>query len=412
MGTSFTAAAVLFAALLQTDGTGRLSGYQEELKYQQDAFRQWWEIDLETRLAELPLAGAVPDFRVPYSGHDYPDRGGGTIDALRKYDAAFHNGRYVATEWERQDVGGHRGMLRGEPVGLFARIAAARAARRTPGWYGHCNGWTAAAIRHAEPQRSVVKNGVVFTPADIKGLLAEIYMYSQTEFLGGNDAVIHPAILHLSLTNWLGRGGHPVGVETAVGEVVVNYPIHAYKSVVRKIDDRQSEVRMTVTYAMNSNHEADKSTPMHRSLTFHYVLDVDSEGRIQGGRYYNDTAYVDMLWVPRQPVPGGKPGNERGCPHVDIKEVLAIWRASVPEDVRAKWLNVDPTDEDRVLPAGTPDAAPDSTPPASTPPASTPPASTPPASTPPASTPPASTPPASTPPAGSGEQGAGVTNNP
>jgi hypothetical protein len=28
--------------------------------------------------------------------------------------------------------------------------------------------------------------------------------------------------------------------------------------------------------------------------------------------------------------------------------VLAIWRASVPEEVRKKWLNIDPTEEDRV----------------------------------------------------------------
>jgi hypothetical protein len=56
---------------------------------------------------------------------------------------------------------------------------------RVPSWYGHCNGWTAAAMRHAEPQHSVTRNGVVFTPTDIKGLLADLYMYTDTEFLGG-----------------------------------------------------------------------------------------------------------------------------------------------------------------------------------------------------------------------------------
>jgi len=35
---------------------------------------------------------------------------------------------------------------------------------------------------------------------------------------------------------------------------------------------------------------------------------------------------------------------------LDIKEVLAIWRESVPEELRKKWLNIDPTEEDRLLP--------------------------------------------------------------
>jgi hypothetical protein len=55
-----------------------------------------------------------------------------------------------------------------------------------PDWSGHCNGWTSAAIRHAEPQQSVVRNGVVFTPSDIKGLLAELYIYNDVEDLSGS----------------------------------------------------------------------------------------------------------------------------------------------------------------------------------------------------------------------------------
>jgi len=63
----------------------------------------------------------------------------------------------------------------------------ARRSRGLPHWYGHCNGWTPAAMRHAEPQRSVTRNGVEFTPADIKGLLAEIYIYNEHIVLGGDQ---------------------------------------------------------------------------------------------------------------------------------------------------------------------------------------------------------------------------------
>src|SRR4029079_12240046 len=324
---------------------------KDELEQQQQGFKQWWGDDLVVKLADLPAEGKVPDFRVPYSGHDYPDRAGGTIFALSKYDQAFHRGRQLATDYERMDVSAHRNGRSDEPIrGPFGRVWM-RGGRGVPTWYGHCNGWTAAAIRPAEPQKSVVRNGVMFTPADIKGLLAEIYMYSDSEFLGGVDPAINPAVLHLTLGNWLGRGTHPVGMETAVGEVVINFPVFSYKFVVNKLSGRESEVKTWITYVLNINRELDKGPAnYHRQMYFHYVLDVDEEGAIRGGRYFGDSQQIDMLWTPLKPAPGGDERNRRGNPHLDIKEVLAIWRESVPDDLRKKWLNIDPTEEDRLLP--------------------------------------------------------------
>jgi hypothetical protein len=362
--------ALIAASTLAQYGPPRSYGTikKEELEYQQQAFKQWWDDDLVLKLSDLPVEGKVPDFRMPYSGHDYPDRGGGTMTAMYKYDRAFHRGRSKAAEYERMDVSAHRngGDDEIEVRGLFGRIRYVRGRRGTPSWYGHCNGWTAAAIRHAEPQRSVVRNGVTFTPADIKGLLAEIYMYTESEFLGGVDPAINPATLHLTLANWLGRGAHPVGMETAIGEVVINFPIFSYKSTVRPLGPRQSEVRTTINYTMNINREIDKGPPNYfRQLVFHYVLDLDEDGEIRGGRYFGDSNQIDMLWTPLQPYQAGHEKNKRGNPHLDIKEVLAIWRESVPEDLRKKWLNIDPTDEDRVLPpaeaVATADAPPAST---------------------------------------------------
>jgi Transglutaminase elicitor len=340
----------------------RFYGYgtirKDELEQQQTSFKQWWGDELVMKLADLPAEGKVPEFRVPYSGHDYPDRAGGTVFALSKYDQAFHRGRQMATDFERMDVSAHRGgrpPSRGvEPGfggGLFARLRANAERGRVPTWYGHCNGWTAAAIRHAEPQKSVVRNGVTFTPADIKGLLAEIYMYSDSEFLGGVDPAINPAVLHMTLGNWLGRGSHPVGMETAVGEVVINFPVFNYKSQINKLNSRESDVKTWITYTLNINRELDKGPPnYHRQMYFHYVLDLDEIGAIRGGRYVGDSQQIDMLWTPLKPAQGGDERNRRGNPHLDIKEVLAIWRESVPDDLRKKWLNIDPTEEDRLLP--------------------------------------------------------------
>jgi hypothetical protein len=336
----------LIVATLGQSGSRYGTIQKEELEYQQKAFKTWWGEDLVTTLDALPLEGKVPEYRIPYAGHDYPDRNGGTVQALYKYDRAFHGGRQLAVEFERMDVSAHRNS-RESRRGLFGRMRRGG----VPGWYGHCNGWTAAAIRHAEPQRSVVRNGVTFTPADIKGLLADLYMYTESEFLGGVDPAINAGTLHLSLTNWLGRGSHPVGMETAVGEVVINYPIYSYKASVNKFSSRQAEVRMSIRYAVNINYEMDKGPKDYsRTLYFHYVLDTNEAGEIQGGRFYSDSNQIDMLWTPLAPTQGGHEKNQRGNPHLNVKEVLAIWRESVPEELRKKWLNVDPTEEDRVLP--------------------------------------------------------------
>ena len=356
---------VAVATAGQIGSYGRIPGEmkKDEFDYQKQAFNHWWGQDLETKLSKLPTEGKVPDYRVPYSGHDYPDMRGGTIQALYKYDQAFHRYRDLSVSFEQRDISLHRQNREPQMVarrGLFGRVRyVSVGGGAVPTWYGHCNGWTAAAIRHAEPQRPVTRNGVTFTPADIKGLLAEIYMYSATEFLGGVDDAINPATFHLSLTNWLGRGSHPIGMETAVGEVVINFPIFAYRSSVHRLSERQSEVRTVINYTLHTPQEYNRSPRHNRTLYFHYLLDMNEDGEIVAGRYYSDSARIDMLWTPLKPTQGGEEGNERGNPHLNVKEVLAIWRASVPEELRKKWLNVDPTEEDRILPEGEPeDSAP------------------------------------------------------
>ncbi len=340
-----------FATFAQAyDGPGAID--RKELDYQIQSFKNWWDTDYVLRFDDLPEKGSVPDFRIPYSGHIYPDRGGGTKSAMAKYDRAFNGGRDLATAWEEEDVNSHIREIMEKPGfrpfgGLIARAAARR--RGPPGWYGHCNGWTAAAIRHPQPEHSVTRNGVTFTPADIKAMLAEIYMYTDTEFLCGVDYSANPGSLHLVFTNWIGRGSYPIGMESTLGKEVWNYPVYAYTTTSRKLSERSVEVRMNIAYSNYTEGEFQESPRIKMNKDFHYSLRLNEDGEIVGGTFYRDSAQVDMLWAPLQAVQGGKKGNENGNPYIDVKEVLSIWRASVPEDLRKKWLNIDPTEEDRVL---------------------------------------------------------------
>ncbi len=338
MGTSVVVAAIALATVGQTMSP-------QDVKTQNEVFQQLWGTPFSWKFDDLPANGGVEDFRVPYSGHIYPDTQGGTMEAMRKYDRAFHRGRSLATAYERHDTTAFK--ERPEFRGLFGRTFSIGAAR-TPNWHGHCNGWSAAAIRHAEPQKSVYRNGVEFDTADIKALLAELYIYNDTAMLAGDGTNVNPGILHAILANWIGRGSHPIGVETDPGEEKWNYPAYAYASASAKRGRNQVEVKTNVAYAKDSDGEYYESPRIKRVKYFHYMLNLNNAGQITGGYYLRDSSIIDMVWVPLAPKQGGTPGNERGNPHINVDTVLAIWRESVGEELRKKWYTVDPAPLDRI----------------------------------------------------------------
>ena len=337
MGTS-----VLLAVLVAANGVGALLP-SSEIKKQNEIFQRHWGTDFVWKFEDLPDKAVVPGQRVPYAGYIYPDRAGGTSSALIKYDAAFNRGR-PATAYEQWDTTAFQEKIKERG---FLGIQVRRMG--TPHWYGHCNGWAAAAIRHAEPQETVVRNGVSFTPANIKALLAEIYIYNDTEDLVGPEGMVNPAVLHTVVTNWIGRGGHSLGIESDPGEEKWNYPVYGYSTASAKRSTREVEVKMNVAYQKDTKSEYQEAPDNQRIKYFHYNLTLDSQGYIIGGRYYGDSADLDMLWVPLRPKASRQKGNERGNPHVDVDRVVSIWRDSVPKEQREKWLVIDPHPADRVL---------------------------------------------------------------
>jgi hypothetical protein len=190
---------------------------------------------------------------------------------------------------------------------------------------------------------------VVFTPSDIKALLAEIYIYNENEHLAGVDHDLDAGTLHAVLANWLGRGAHALGMEAEPGKEKWNYPLFSFASSYAKRSARTVEVKTNIVYCKDAARETDKASRNRKVKYFHYTLNLNARGEIVGGTFHRDSSIIDMLWVPVRPKKSGRPGNARGNPHVDVDEVLAIWRDSVPYEIRRKWLVIDPADEDRVL---------------------------------------------------------------
>ncbi len=310
------ACSVLLVLVLSVPGWGSSGPVpQVDVDTQNRVFQELWGEDFVWKYDDLPTQGAVPEFRVPYAGYIYPDSIGGTYRSLQKYDQAFHPGAA-----QRRPTSGptSRPTSRSLPGRFAAAACSAPILHRcqsygTPYWHGHCNGWTAAAIRHGEPKHSVTKNGVVFTPSDIKSLLAELYTYSDIVDLGGeNYGNVHPGTLHAVLANWLGRHSHPIAMEATPGREKWNYPIYSYAtSAAKRSGGRQVEVKMNIKYASNINREQDQAPQNARTKYFHYMLDLDSAGNVVGGYYFRDSSQIDLLWVARYPAAGGQEGTSK-----------------------------------------------------------------------------------------------------
>lgn len=105
-------------------------------------------------------------------------------------------------------------------------------------WWGHCNGWSAAAILMNEPTKPVQTTidgaPVEFTTADLKGLFSETHYSTYSRFYGaryyreGDDlADLHPEAFHNLVTFYLRDQRVPLVFDTTAGDEVWNFPAYA-----------------------------------------------------------------------------------------------------------------------------------------------------------------------------------------
>ncbi|HJN10738.1 MAG TPA: hypothetical protein QF564_18780 [Pirellulaceae bacterium] len=328
----------------------------------------------ETRLEHLKKEASVPSWRVPYSAAIHPESSGGLssvgrgsvrrgsvrpvglfagrasqVDrraargssALSAYDRAFNGGEDLANAYEVR-------RIMGTDRALFPLL---RMRRNSESWEGYCSGFTASTIKHPEPVNAVDVGdvggtpGVVLQPSEIKALLTAIYnRTSDDSFLflappSGRDGGPNMGTFHLALANYVGQAGCPVGIDRTKGRTSWNNPIYAYKvasigDAVTKGGVQYRDVVTTVTYSfygLDSTRQTNRETGERvgnrtQSMTFRYTLALDDEGRIIGGRSRNDSGH--FLWIPLYPVQGTADGSVPGNLHLDVRQVIALARAS------------------------------------------------------------------------------------
>ena len=339
---------------------------RREVKGTAEFFFSVWDQTFTTKLSSLPKEGSVPADKIPYSGHWYPEVNGGTGvrqrtgSALEKYDQALNAGNMKASGWETAN----HTVARGNPDSE---------------WAGHCNGWSAAASRHKEPYKNVVRNGVTFEPHDVKALLAEIYMSAKFIFLGGTRCEernppggpsgrtdptvmgvcedINPGSFHASIANWIGTKKHVLIIDESVNYQVWNYPLYAYSSQIRDISQAEALTAIGAspgTYIFNKDavkfaavttqiffSKALGSEPQGNNAPTHerdqqvlsYILELNSSDEIIGGEWttVSQRIHPDFLWVPLEPVIAAGT-RDYGNPHLNPDEVIKIWAESAGYD--------------------------------------------------------------------------------
>jgi hypothetical protein len=152
----------------------------------------------------------------PWAGYWWPYSEGGISDPAALYEQA--TGTSGAVAWETQH---HSSKVAGLQQ-----------------WWGHCNGWAAAAALYKEPTSESLQNGVTFGVAEQKALLSEIAMEVDADFFGQRDDSDDPSNLtfqdvfpnqfFLVLTNYMGQGLDLV-MDRYTGSQVWNQPIAGYQ---------------------------------------------------------------------------------------------------------------------------------------------------------------------------------------
>jgi len=351
---------------------------QSERDEQEALFNYYFRgrsLKYETKLADLKTEAKVPEWRIPYAAAIHPESRGGLssrrgddgrilqigrqrpeagpargISPLSLYDQAFNGGEDLANSYERR-------RIMGTDRALFPAL---RMRLASESWEGYCSGFTASTIRHPEPLNPVDAGrvdgteGVVFQPSDIKALLTCIYnrtiddSYLYLAPPSAKDDGPNMGTFHLALTNYIGQAGHPVGIDRTKGQTSWNNPIYSYKvNYVRDagsgdgIQYKTVETKITYThYGSDSSRQTDlisgaRVGNQKQSMTCRYVLALDSDGKIVGGRALSSSGH--FLWIPLYAVQGKEDGSVPGNPYVDVRKVIALSRASSLPEVQKKF---------------------------------------------------------------------------
>lgn len=218
---------------------------------------------------------------------------GNTPSAFAKYDeyAKGRTGRNPgAQDWEANVKNGHYNP-------------------NAENWEGHCNGWSAASILTPEPVKPHNANGIVFSTADQKGLLSELYMNCYCNFYGnrnwgksGDDPDdIYPDEFHRLLIDYIGSGKSAIVCDISYDRMVWNYPLYKFESswTTGWFNDRKLKVTTDCWFVDDGVPPTYIGCKWFK-IRYTYNLYLDEHDNIVSGEWTGSsrTNHPDFVWVP------------------------------------------------------------------------------------------------------------------
>jgi hypothetical protein len=223
-------------------------------------------------------------------------------------------------------------------------------------WEGNCNGWSAAALSLEEPGICDYTNSdginITWGSGDIKAMVG--FLFGRTGInstatqcgrrnlgfnnffrgLVGKEIGINPGSFHLILSNLLGLQGRGLVFDVDPSKQVWNHPIYKFNSTMHPIHSaitdkaekgtvREFAVSTDVFFVIEQRapsvhpqivkgnpgfkvQSLDRDTPEHGFIfkkTYTYILEVNNQGEIIGGRWTGASIqdHPDFAWVQPKP---------------------------------------------------------------------------------------------------------------
>jgi hypothetical protein len=200
---------------------------------------------------------------------------------------------------------------------------------KAPEWSGICDGWTAASIEFREPRpvTRINPEGVVipFGASDIKGLISyaaarqpldSIVVGRYCPFGLGlgfrNCQDLNPGAYHVILGNEIGIRKSPFPGEVDPGHEAWNQPIVGYEfSVLGSALGESNGTALRVHSKLRYVEELDQSqwdpvtgtsAELFAIQESDYILELDSAGKVTGGRWISKYRHPDVFWRPTRGV--------------------------------------------------------------------------------------------------------------
>ncbi len=189
-------------------------------------------------------------------------------------------------------------------------------------WNGICHGLAAASRNHEEPKIKTVttQDGIElsFFSSDLKALLAfeyasrenpgskqigkRCFFSRKTPILSRRKACsdIDAGSFHLIMTNFIGLRGISFIADLDRYKEVWNHPITSFESRVLERSNGRVKIETTIVYPdiifPQYGPVVQTSFEYRKNKTYHYYLDLNSTGKITGGKWISKYR-PDFIWL-------------------------------------------------------------------------------------------------------------------